>query len=219
MNLSKVTLPTYSKTEEIINAVSHGIGVLVGIAAFIFFLLKSAETNKLIGGIIFSVSVVVLYTCSTLYHSVTDTTAKKILRLIDHSSIFILITGTSTALTVICVFPHSPVFAAVMSAVSITLSVIGTALTVIDQEKYKKAQLILYLVVGWISAALIYPIYKYCDNAMTIILIAAAGGIVYTVGTVFYKLGKKKKYFHSIFHFFVLAGTLIHLWGFYIVMA
>ena len=215
MNLSKVTLPTYSKTEEIINAASHGAGIIVGAVSFILCLSKSIETNALIGNIIFSLAVIILYTCSTLYHSVTNTTTKKIMRLIDHSSIFILITGTSTAMSVICVLPHSPFFSITVSTVSIALSILGTVLTVIDQEKYKKVQLVLYLVVGWISVILIYPIYKYRADAITLIIITAIGGIIYTIGTVFYKLGKKKKYFHSVFHFFVLAGTLIHLAAIY----
>lgn len=215
MNLSKVTLPTYSKTEEIINAASHGAGIIVGAISFILCLSKSIETNALIGNIIFSLAVIILYTCSTLYHSVTNTTTKKIMRLIDHSSIFILITGTSTAMSVICVLPHNPFFSITVSAVSIALSILGTVLTVIDQEKYKKVQLVLYLVVGWISVVLIYPIYKYRADAITLIIITAIGGIIYTIGTVFYKLGKKKKYFHSVFHFFVLAGTLIHFSAIY----
>jgi len=215
MNLSKVTLPTYSKTEEIINAASHGAGIVVGAVSFVLCLSKSIETNALIGNIIFSLAVIILYTCSTLYHSVTNTTTKKIMRLIDHSSIFILITGTSTAMSVICVLPHSPFFSITVSAVSIVLSILGTVLTVIDQEKYKKVQLVLYLVVGWISVILIYPIYKYRADAITLIIITGIGGIIYTIGTVFYKLGKKKKYFHSVFHFFVLAGTLIHLAAIY----
>ncbi len=215
MNLSKVTLPAYSKSEEIINASSHGIGIIVGIVSFIVCLFKSTQINALIGNIIFSVSVIILYTCSTLYHSVSNTRTKKIMRLIDHSSIFILITGTSTAMTVICVLPYNALFAASVSALSILLSVVGTVLTLIDQEKYKKIQQILYLVVGWISVILIYPVYKYCDNSTTLILFAGIGGIIYTIGVIFYKLGKSKKYFHSIFHFFVLGGTLMHLAAIY----
>ena len=216
MNLSKVTLPVYSRTEEIINASSHGIGILIGISAFILCILKSTQTNALAGNIIFSLSAVILYSCSTIYHSVKNTTAKKIMRLIDHSSIFILITGTSTAMTVICVLPHSAAFAIAVSSISIALSILGVVLTVIDQEKYGKIQQILYVTVGAVAIALVYPVFKYCNNALTIILIEAAGGIIYLIGMAFYKLGKKKKYFHSIFHFFVLGGTIIHLIGIYI---
>ena len=213
MNLTKVTLPTYSKTEEILNAVSHGLGIPLGVVACIVCLMKAADINSVIGSIIFALSVVILYTCSTLYHSVKNTTTKKILRLIDHSSIFILITGTSVAMTVICVFPFNKVLAIVMSSVSLVLSITGVILTVIDQEKYKKVQMALYLIVGWISVILIYPIYKHCENGLEIILIVGFGGIIYTVGAVFYSIGKKKKYFHCIFHVFVLCGTILHFYA------
>lgn len=216
MNLSKVTLPTYSKTEEIINAASHGAGILVGVVAFIICFLKSNSIGALAGNIIFSLSVIILYSCSTLYHSVKNTNIKKVMRLIDHSSIFILITGTSIAVTVICVLPHNAAFAIIVSSISIILSIIGTALTIIDQEKYKNVQLVMYFIVGGISVALIYPIYKYCENSIMLIVITAVGGLIYSIGTIFYKLGKKKKYFHSIFHFFVLTGTLVHLVTIYI---
>ena len=216
MNLSKVTLPKYTRAEEILNAASHGAGILIGIIAFILCISKSTQINALAGNLIFSISAIILYTCSTLYHSVTNTTTKKVMRLIDHSSIFILITGTSTAMTVICVLPHNAVFAIIVSSISIALSILGVALTVIDQEKYGKIQQILYVTVGFVAIALAYPIFKYCDNALTILLIEAAGGIIYLIGMAFYKLGKKKIYFHSIFHFFVLAGTITHLIGIYI---
>ncbi len=206
--LQKVTLPTYSKGEEIFNAISHGLGIPLGILACVFCLLKASDVNTVIGSVVFAVSVVVLYTCSTLYHSLKRSDAKKVMRLLDHSTIFILITGTSIAMTIICVYPYNKTLAIVMSSLSFILSTVGTALTFIDQEKYKKVQMTLYMVVGWIMVVLIYPIYKNCGG--TIVALIAVGGLIYTVGVVFYALGKKKKYFHSIFHLFVLCGTILH---------
>ncbi len=216
MKLSKVTLPVYSKGEEIFNSVSHGLGVPLGIIACVFCLLKASNVNAVIGSVIFAASVVVLYTCSTLYHSLKRSNAKKLMRLLDHSTIFILITGTSIAIAVICVYPYNSVIAIIMASLSFLLSTIGTALTFIDQEKYKKVQMTLYMIVGWISVLLIYPIYKHCENAFMIILLVALGGIIYTLGTVFYAVGKKKKYFHCIFHIFVLCGTVLHFFGIYV---
>lgn len=213
--LQKVTLPVYSKGEEIFNAVSHGLGIPLGMLAFIFCLLKANNVNAVVGSVVFALSVVVLYTCSTLYHSLKRSNAKKVMRLLDHSTIFILITGTSIALTVICVYPYNKVLAIVMSSLSFVLSTVGTALTFIDQEKYKKVQMTLYMVVGWAAAVMIYPIYKNCESGGTIVTLIAIGGIIYTVGVVFYAMGKKKKYFHSIFHLFVLCGTVLHFIGIY----
>ncbi len=213
MKLQNVTLPDYTKGEEIFNAVSHGLGIPLGILALILCLLKASSVNTVAGSVVFAFSVVVLYTCSMLYHSFKKSDAKKVMRILDHSTIFILITGTSIALTVICVYPYNKVLAIVMSSVSFILSTVGTALTFIDQEKYKKVQMTLYMVVGWITVILIYPIYKHFGSA--IVSLIAVGGIVYTVGVIFYAVGKKRKYFHSIFHLFVLCGTVLHFISIY----
>ena len=215
MQLAKITLPHYTKGEEIFNSISHGMGIILGIISCVLCLIKADSTNARLGAIVFSVSVMVLYTCSTLYHSTKKTDVKKIMRLLDHSTIFILITGTSIALTVLCVYPYHKVLAIVMSSLSLILSTVGTVLTVIDQEKYKKVQMILYMVVGWISLVLIYPVYKNCTEGITIIALVLSGGLIYTIGVIFYAVGKKKKYFHSVFHIFVLCGTILHFTSIY----
>ena len=211
MNLSNVTLPSYTKTEEILNAVSHAMGVPLGIIGFILCLMKSRQGHAVAGNLIFALSVVVLYSCSTLYHSLKKSDAKKVMRLIDHSSIFILIVGTSIAVSVVCVYPYSKLFTVGIGAAGFIFSAVGTALTFIDQEKYKKVQLVLYVITGWIAVALIFPVLKYCDNAIELLAIAGIGGVVYTLGMAFYIVGKKKRYFHFIFHLFVLCGTVLHL--------
>lgn len=215
MKLDKVTLPNYTPGEEILNAISHGAGILLGIVSCILCLLKVSDTHSAVGSVVFALSAVVLYTCSTVYHSLKRGDAKKVMRILDHSTIFILITGTSIAVTIIFVFPFAKLFAIIMCSISALLSSVGTVLTFIDQEKYKKVQLILYIVVGWISAVLVFPMYKYAPDPSGLIIPLAVGGILYSVGMVFYIIGKKKKYFHFIFHLFVLAGTLFHFISIY----
>ena len=215
MKLANVTLPTYTKGEEIFNSVSHSTGILLGIASFVFCFLKATDTNAYLGTAIFALSAVILYTCSSLYHSMRKSYIKKIMRLLDHSTIFMLITGTSISLTIICVYPYNKILATVMGLLSFILSTAGVVLTFIDHEKYKKVQMILYMTVGWMSAVLIYPIYKHCPRGSEIIAFVVAGGLIYTVGTIFYAAGKKKKYFHGVFHIFVLTGTLLHFLGIY----
>lgn len=215
INLQNVTLPVYTKGEEIFNAVSHGIGLPMGILFAVLCATKAGQTNSVVGSLIFAVSVMVLYTCSALYHSLKRSDAKKIMRLLDHSTIFILITGTSIAMTVICVYPFNKTLAVCMSVLSFVLSTVGVSLTFIDQEKYKRVQMILYFVVGGITVFIAYPVYKNCDDALTLLALAVIGGLVYSIGTVFYVVGKKKKYFHCIFHIFVLCGTLLHFLAIY----
>ena len=215
MAFENVVLPTYSKTEEILNSVSHGIGVLLGIVFLILGVQKSTLPNNVVGAIVFGVSTVILYTCSMLYHSLKAGTAKKAMRLIDHSAIFIMITGTATAINIISVYPYSKVFSVSVAVMSIGLSILGIVLTFIDQEKYMKVQMRLYIVVGFASGFLAIPIFKYHEVDFTALFLVAFGGVMYMIGMAIYKVGKKKKYFHSIFHLFVLAGTCLHFGAIY----
>ena len=219
MAFENVVLPTYSKTEEILNSVSHGIGVVLGIVFLILGIQKSTVTNNVVAAIVFGVSTVVLYACSTLYHSLKAGTAKKAMRLIDHSAIFIMITGTATAINIISVYPFNKVFSISVAVLSIGLSLLGIVLTFIDQEKYMKVQMRLYIVVGFASGILAVPIFKYHEVDMLTLFLVVFGGVMYMIGMALYKVGKKKKYFHSIFHLFVLAGTCLHFGAIYMYLS
>lgn len=215
MAFENVVLPVYSKIEEILNSVSHGIGVLLGIVFLVLGIQKSTLANNTVAAIVFGVSTVLLYLCSTLYHSLRAGTAKRAMRLIDHSAIFIMITGTATAVNLITVFPYSKAFSVAVAVMSVGLSILGIVLTFIDQEKYMKVQMRLYIVVGFVSGILAIPIFKYNNVAPAEFCLIVFGGVMYMIGMALYKIGKKKKYFHSIFHLFVLAGTCLHFSAIY----
>lgn len=220
MAFEKVVLPVYTKTEEILNAVSHGLGVPMGIIFMIIGISISKTPNAVVASVVFGVATIIMYASSMLYHSLKPGTAKKAMRLIDHSAIYIMITGTATAVNILAVYPHDKVFCIATAGLSILLSILGITLTFIDQEKYKKAQMRLYMIVGYTSALMIYPIAKYYKGeSMVPFILAVVGGLAYTVGVVFYKIGKKKPYFHSVFHLFVLAGTSLHFAMIYITLA
>lgn len=216
MALEKVVLPVYSKTEEILNSVSHGIGVLLGIAFLIIGIQKSTLGNNLAASIVFGISSIVLYTCSMLYHSLKAGTAKKAMRLIDHSAIFIMITGSATAINLMSVYPYNKVFSVSVAVMSIALSILGIVLTFIDQEKYMKVQMRLYIIVGAAAGVMAYPIFKYNEFSWLSVFLVVGGGIVYMIGMAIYKIGKKKKYYHSVFHLFVIAGSCMHFAAIYI---
>lgn len=215
MYFENVKLPDYTKGEEVFNSVTHGVGVLFGLFSLIMFLLKSANLYSQIGAIIFGVSMIILYTSSTVYHVLKPSYAKKIMRVVDHAVIYLLIEGTSIPIMLVGIMPYNKVFAYIMIALSLTIGTVGTALTYIDQEKFKVVQTVLYMVLGWMCLALIIPLYKYLPNAVRLIIYILLGGTVYTVGTAFLSLGRTKRYFHSIFHLFVLCGSLIHFLGLY----
>lgn len=215
MHFQSVKLPNYSKGEELFNSISHAVGILFGFMTCLLCFLKSSDTVGYIGAIIYSLSIVVLYTASTVYHAVSPGLIKKFMRVVDHAVIYVLISGTSITIMVVGILPYNKIFASVMIALSLAISIVGTVLTYVDQEKYKVVQMVLYMVLGWMCLALLYPLYKYCQSATKLIAFVLAGGIVYTVGTTFLALGKTKRYFHGIFHLFVLAGTLLHFLGIY----
>lgn len=215
MYFENVKLPSYTKGEEIFNSVSHGIGIIFGLLSFVTLFLKATETGTKLGAVIFGVSMMILYSSSTIYHAVKPSYAKKILRVVDHAVIYLLISGTSIPIMIVGILPYNKPFAVTMITLSVIIGTVGTVLTYIDQEKFKVVQTVLYMVLGWMCLVMIYPLYKYCENSVRLIVAIILGGAVYTVGTTFLALGKKKKYFHSIFHLFVLAGSLIHFIGLY----
>lgn len=213
--LEKVVLPKYSKTEEVLNCITHGLGIPMAIVFCVLLMVKSVSSSGTAGSLVFVLSALVLYTCSMTYHILPASLAKKAMRLVDHSVIFIMVMGTVLAVNIICVFPYNKTFSLIDAFISLSLSILGIVLTFIDQEKYKKVQLVLYVVVGATFLAILYPIIKYNDGSLKLIIMLFVGSVVYLVGMALYIVGKKKKYFHSIFHVFVLAGTIIHFLAIY----
>ena len=214
MVLENVKLPHYSEKEEKANYISHFFGVLFGAIAMVILLFRSNDTSHVVSSLIFGTAMIILYSGSSIYHYLTPGKAKKIARLVDHSVIFVLIIGTSIPLMILTALPYMRTFAIICITVSLVTSILGILLTFVDQEKYKKLQMVLYLVLGWMTVLLFYPIYKYNAKPKLLFGLLILGGIIYTVGTVFYKLGKNKPYFHFIFHLFVLGGTVAHFLGF-----
>lgn len=216
MVLENVNLPYYTEKEDRANSVSHLVGVIFGAVATAVLLLKSNDISHTVSSIIFGSAMMILYSGSSVYHRLTPGKAKKIARLVDHSVIFVLITGTSIPLMILDVLPYYKTLAIVCISVSVVTAALGIALTFIDQEKYKKLQMVLYMVLGWMCIFLFYPIYKCDSNALLLFGLLILGGAVYTLGTIFYSIGRFKRYYHFIFHLFILGGTVTHFLAFLI---
>ena len=216
MVIENVCLPYYTKKEDRANSISHTVGVIFGAVAMIILLLKSHDISHVISSIIFGVAMIILYSGSSIYHRLPRGKAKKIARLVDHSVIFVLITGTSIPLMILDVLPYYKTLAIVCISVSVVTALLGIVLTFIDQEKYKKLQMVLYMVLGWMCIFLIYPIYKCDPNALLLFGLLVLGGAVYTLGTIFYSIGRFKRYYHFIFHLFILGRTFTHFLAFLI---
>jgi len=201
--------------EEIANAISHGVIALVGIAFLVYMLVKSnGEARKIAGAIIYGISIVLLYTFSCLYHALTNNTAKNVVfKRFDHISIYLLIGGTYApillnlpSLAAASFVPGVDIGTLVLIAQWI-LIVIGIVFKSIWLNKYHWIHLIIYLLLGWTALIFMDKIYA---EGLVFFLLILFGGLAYTVGVVFYVLGSKVKYFHFIWHFFTIAGTLLH---------
>jgi len=195
-------LPVYSKGEEIFNMVSHIVGGAIGIAAIVLCCVIAASHGNAYGvvsGTVFGVTLLILYTMSSIYHGLSpNLKAKKVFQVIDHCSIFLLIAGTYTPFTLCTLREYSPATGWTIFGIVWGLALLGIVLNSIDLKKYKAFSMICYLVMGW---CIIFKIGIVIEAlAPTGFALLLAGGIVYTVGAIFYGVGKKKKWMHSVFH-------------------
>ena len=192
----------YSSKEEFLNAFTHSLGAMFAIYAIVMLAVNSKTTVQTASTAIFGSMLFILFQSSALYHAMVNETAKKVFRKIDHSAIFMLIAGTYTPILLLTVeFPLSIALLAMTWYLAIT-GIIYSCLTL----KFKYLSTGLYLVMGWLSIFLIYSIWHNASiNAVWLLLL---GGLFYSSGCIFYLL--KKKFMHSIWHIFVIAGAVSH---------
>jgi hemolysin III len=199
--------------EEIANSISHGAGALASLVAAPFLILHAIElshTGYLIGAIIFSITMIVLYFSSTLYHSFRPGRLKHIFRIIDHSAVYLLIAGTYTPFTL----------GVLHGAWGWTLLILiwgfaltGVALKFLRRMSHPVISTVLYLLMGWLIVVAIDPMYSLLPAAGLAWLVA--GGLAYTAGTIFFVYDSRLRYGHFIWHWFVLAGTTCHYFAVY----
>ncbi len=205
--LSKIEIPKYTLGEELISAISHGLGAALGVLALVLCLVKSIPSGDgftIVSSWIFGMSIIVLYSMSCIYHALKPCNAKRVMRIFDHCTIFLLIAGTYTPFTLVALRNTVgwELFGIVWGA-----AIIGIILNAIDMERYKVLSMVCYLAMGWAIVFAFKPLMDAVDmNGIKLLL---AGGIAYTVGAVIYGIGSKVKYMHSVWHFFVLAGTIL----------
>lgn len=205
-------LPNYTRGEEIFNMVSHIVGGAVGIAALVLCVVKSAlkgDVPSVLSSIVYGCSMIFLYTMSSVYHGLKPPMAKKVFQVIDHCTIYFLIAGTYTPYTVITLQKTSPLAGWIIFGFVWGLTALAVTLTAIDLKMYRYFSFTCYILMGWCIIVAIKPLYEALGTAGTVLLFA--GGILYTLGSIFYVIGKKRRYNHSVFHLFVLLGSIAHL--------
>lgn len=204
-------LPSYTKGEEIFNAVSHIVGGAFGIIALILGLVFTIQEGhdgwSILSVIIYGVSIILLYTMSSIYHFLRRNKAKRVFRIFDHCTIYLLIAGTYTPICVILL--RHEWWGILLLILVWVAAIVGITFNAINMHKtsIKVLSMILYIVMGWCVIFLIVPLLKIWYGLGFWFLLG--GGISYTVGVIFYAFGKKAKYIHSIWHLFVFLGTVL----------
>ena len=203
-------LPNYTKGEEITNMISHILGGALGVIALVLCVVFSALHRNpwgVVGSAIYGASLILLYTTSSIYHGLRPGMGKKVFQVLDHCTIYFLIGGTYTPILFCSIRPVSPAWAWIIFSIVWGLAAMAAVFTAIDLKKYSKLSMICYIGMGWsILLAAKTAIQAIPTPGLLWLLF---GGISYTVGAVFYGLGKKHRYVHSVFHFFVLLGSIM----------
>ena len=214
MSNAKKSLPSYTLGEELVSAISHGTGALFGVLALILCVIKSVLHESVIGIVasaIYGASMIVLYSMSTLYHALGRNRAKVVFRVLDHCSIYLLIAGTYTPYTLVALGGALgwTLFGIVWGA-----AILGITLNAVSLEKFKVFSMICYLCMGWVIIFAIRPLLSAIPMASFLLLLL--GGVVYTLGALVFSFGQKMRYIHSVWHFFVLAGSVLHFLSIYL---
>ena len=204
-------LPKYTKGEEIFNMTSHIVGAVLGVVATVLCVVFAAVRGNVYGvisGAIYGATMILLYTMSSIYHGLSPKRySKKVFQVLDHCSIFLLIAGSYTPFALCSIREYDPVSGWVIFGVIWIVAIIGIVLNSIDIKKFKIFSMICYLAMGWCIVFKITLLPKLLGTAGFVLLLL--GGIAYTVGAVLYAIGKKHKYMHSVFHLFILLGSLL----------
>ena len=215
--LADRALPNYTKGEEIMNMVTHIVGGAFGIAALVLCIVKSALHHNMLGltgSIIYGVSMINLYTMSSVYHGLHPNMGKRVLQVLDHCSIYFLIVGTYTPVLLSSFVPVYPAIGWGLLAAEWTLAILATVLTAIDLHNYRIFSMICYIGMGWGIVLFLKQTLELIGTAGFLFLLA--GGIAYTIGAVLYGLGSQKHWMHSVFHIFVVLGSVLQFFCIYL---
>lgn len=197
----------YSPIEEEINIISHAIGLILSIVAFVLLVTHASLYGNawhILSFSIFGASLIILYATSTYYHSAKKPELRSRLRIIDHAAIYVLIAGTYTPLTLVTLNGQ---IGWTIFGITWTLALIGIILKLFFTGKYKSISTLLYVLMGWVIIFAIEPLKS--NLSLEGLFWLFAGGIAYTVGAILYSI-KKIQFNHAIFHVFVLIGSISH---------
>ena len=201
-------LPVYTRGEEIMNMVTHICGgglAVIGSCFCIPAACRHGGWATILGAVIYCVTMICVYTMSSIYHGLRPGTGKKVMQVLDHCAIYFLIAGTYTPIMVTGFLPAFPAVGWGLLVMEWVLTALAVTLTAIDLKKYKGFSMICYIFMGW-------GIIFFLNHTMTVMTMPGflwllSGGIAYTIGAVLFGLGKKLPWMHAVFHIFVILGS------------
>lgn len=202
-------LKRYSTSEEWLNSITHGIGLIAAIVGLIFMVFRADSTVSVSASAIYGTSLIIMFLCSTVYHAVQYERAKKWLKLFDHSAIYLLIAGTYTPILLISIGGKL----GLISMIAVwTLALCGVVFKCFARHRFPKISVMTYLLLGWFALIIIQPLYKAMPSLGLWFIVA--GGLSFSFGVLFY-IAKSKKYTHAIWHLFVMLGCGFHYFSIY----
>lgn len=203
-------LPDYTAAEEFLNTTSHIIGGAFGVFALVLCVVWSCivgDAWAVVSSAIYGASLVLLYTMSSVYHGLRPPMAKKVMQVIDHCTIYFLIGGTYTPVVLCAIRRVSPAWGWTLFGIVWGFAILATVFTAIDLKKYRVLSMICYLGMGWCVLLATKQVLQ--AIALPGVYLLFAGGVAYTIGSILYGLGKKHRYMHSVFHVFVVVGSVL----------
>lgn len=210
----EIRIPQYNLTEELINSISHGIGAELSIWGLVMLVIKASKNGALAVSTvtIFATTMILLYSMSCIYHAISPRVkAKKVLRVLDHCNVFLLVFGTVIPVALLGIQGYLGwLFFFIVASVT----VIGILASVIDLDRFQVLEVICHLVNGW--SVLFFSKSLISNIGVIGLTMIILGGVMYTLGSILYGIGSRKRYIHSVFHFFCIAGTVFHFLAIYL---
>lgn len=203
-------LPDYTLGEERMNMITHIVGGGFGVLALLLCVIRSAlhhDPWAVVGSAVYGCSLILLYTMSSVYHGLRPVSAKKVLQVLDHCTIYFLISGSYTPVVLCAIRRVSPGWGWALFGIVWGVSAVAVVFTAIDLHKFARLSMVCYLCLGWCVVLAVRPAIQAVPLAGLVWLLA--GGISYTVGAILYGLGKRHRYMHSVFHIFVVLGSVL----------
>lgn len=209
-----IHIPDYTRSEEIVNMITHIVGGAFAVAAIPILVIAGALHESVwavVSGAIYGTTLLIMFTVSSIYHGLHIGNAKRVMRVIDHCDIYFLIAGTYTPILLCKIRPDNPGIAWSIFGVEWALTALAVTLNAIDLKRFEKISMVCYIGMGWCIVAALKP----AIEAMTVpgFMLLLSGGIAFTIGAVLYKIGKRVRFIHSVFHVFVFIGCLLQFFA------